>query len=300
MSLLSSRTPENQIGQLIALPLPLPRGARSGTIGVLSLDPSPYDKAAVMSGIQHATRMSDYCVSLMSLRLPSRGSLRSAVRRLRDLAVDGILVLAPQAASIETLARVSAELPVVALGAREQDVLSAVSSDDYAGAATATRYLLGLGHRTVFHIAAPSDGSEPGSRLAGWQDALLGAGADVPAALIGDGSPQSGYVLGGRLARRDDVSAIFVGGDQMALGVLRAMSEAGRRVPDEVSVVGFGGIPEGEFFRPPLTTVGQNFTEIGRRGAELLQAEIEAGGVAPVHETIPAELIVRASTGAPA
>jgi len=296
MSLLSSRTTEDQLKPLIA-----PRcDARSGTIGVLSLDPSPYDKAAVMSGIQHATRMSDYYVSLISLRVPSRGSLRGAVRRLRDLAVDGILVLAPQPTSIETLARASAELPVVALGAREQDVLSAVSSDDYAGAVSATRYLLGLGHRTVFHIAGPSDGLELGSRLAGWQDALLAAGADVPAALIGDGSPQSGYVLGCCLARRDDVTAIFVAGDQMALGVLRAMSEAGRRVPDQVSVVGFGGIPEGEFFSPPLTTVGQNLTEMGRRGAELLQAEIEAGAVAPVHETIPAELIVRASTAAPA
>jgi DNA-binding LacI/PurR family transcriptional regulator len=294
MSLLSSRTLDDQIGPLIRLP----RCAQSRTIGLLSLDPSPYGKAAVLSGIQHAARESDYCVSIVSPLVTSQGSLRSAVRRLRHLAVDGILVLAPQPAAIETLARVSAPLPVVALGAPQQDVLSAVSSDHYAGAAAATRHLLGLGHRTVFHIAGALDGSEPGSRLAGWRDALLAAGTNVPAALVGDGSPQRGYALGCCLARRDDVTAIFVAGDQMALGVLRAMSEAGRRVPDDISVVGFGGIPEGEFFNPPLTTVRQDFTEMGRRGAELLQAEIEAGGLATVHETIPAELILRASTAA--
>ena len=84
----------------------------------------------------------------------------------------------------------------------------------------------------------------------------------------------------------------------MALGVLRALFEAGRRVPEEVSVIGFGGTPEGEFFSPPLTTIRQNFTDIGRRGAELLRTEIEVGRFARVHETIPADLILRASTAA--
>lgn len=292
MSLLSSPALDDQVGKLITLP----RGARSRTIGVLSLDPSPYGKAAVLSGVQHATRESDYCVSMVSLPVPSHGSLRDALKRLRWLAVDGILVLAPQRAAIELLARVSAQLPMVALGAPQQNVLPAVSSDHYAGAAAATRHLLELGHRTVFHIAGGLEGPEPGSRLAGWRDALLATGAEVPAVLTGDGTPQRGYKLGRRLARRGDVTAILVAGDQMALGVLRAMSEAGRRVPDEVSVVGFGGIPEGEFFNPPLTTVRENFTEMGRRGTELLQAEIEAGGRATVHETIPADLVVRAST----
>jgi DNA-binding LacI/PurR family transcriptional regulator len=108
--------------------------------------------------------------------------------------------------------------------------------------------------------------------LAGWRDTLLAAGAEVPAAMIGDGSPADGYELGRRLGSRRDVTAVFVGSDQMALGVLHALSEARRRVPEEVSVVGFGDMPEAEFFHPPLTTVRQDLAELGRRGSNCCAA----------------------------
>ncbi|HTU86993.1 MAG TPA: substrate-binding domain-containing protein [Solirubrobacteraceae bacterium] len=296
MSLLSYRALEDQ-DEPLKRPLSAP--ARSRTIGVLSFDPSPYGKATVLSGIHDATRENDYCVIIADMRVPGRRSWRDGVRWLRRLAVDGILVLAPPRDVIELLAETSLNVPVVVVGALPQDVLSAVTSDHYAGAAAATRHLLQLGHDSVFHIAGHFDTTERGSRLAGWRDTLLAAGAEVPAAIPGDGSSERGYELGRRLAARPDVTAIFAASDQMALGVLRALSEARRRVPEEVSVIGFGGIPEGEFFKPPLTTVRQNFAEMGRRGAELLRAEIEVSRVAGVHETIPADLILRSSTAAP-
>jgi DNA-binding LacI/PurR family transcriptional regulator len=271
---------------------------RSGTIGVLSLDPFAHGKAPVLSGIQDVARHSDYCVSMISVRSPGRESLMDALQRFRGLGVDGILVLAPQHDAVEMLAEISVGVPLVVLDAPQQDVLSVVTTDHYAGAEAATRHLLELGHRSVFHIAGPLDGPEPGSRMAGWRDTLVGAGASVPSAMIGDGSPEAGYELGRSLASRSDVTAIFAASDQMALGVLRSLSEARRRVPEEVSVVGFGGTPEGEFFNPPLTTIRQNFSEVGRRGAELLRAEIEAGRLARAHETIPADLVLRASTAA--
>jgi DNA-binding LacI/PurR family transcriptional regulator len=295
MSLLSSRTLEDQIGPVMRAPL---RVARTRTIGVLSLDPSPYRNAALLSGIQCATRQSDYCVTVLSVRMPSHRSVLDAVERLRRLGVAGLLVLARRSDAIEMLAETSVEVPVVVLGAPPQEVLSAVTSDHYAGAVAATLHLLELGHRSVFHIAGLLDAPDPRSCLAGWRDTLHASGADVPTAMIGDGGPEGGYELGGRLAPRRDVTAIFAASDQMALGILRALFEGRRRVPEEVSVVGFGGMPEGEFFSPPLTTIRQNFTEMGRRGAELLRAEIEAGRPARVHETIPTELILRASTAA--
>jgi DNA-binding LacI/PurR family transcriptional regulator len=225
-------------------------------------------------------------------------SLLAGLERLRRLSVDGILVLGPQRAATGLLAKASIDVPLVVLGGPPQEALAAVTSDCYAGASAATHHLLELGHGTVFHLAAPAEGPEPGSRLAGWRDTLRAARAEVPPAMTGDGSAERGYELGRELAARDDVTAIFVASDQMALGVLRALFEARRRVPEEVSVVGFGGIPEGEFFNPPLTTVRQNLAEMGRRGTELLHAEIEAVGMARVRETIPAELILRASTAA--
>jgi DNA-binding LacI/PurR family transcriptional regulator len=288
MSLLTSRTLEEVI--------PLPADPRSRTIGILSLGSSPYDEAAVLLGVQGATRKSGYCLSILSVQVPNRAALSAAVERLRRLAVDGVLVIAPSHSAVELLAGIAGELPVVTVGAAEQDLLPSVTSDHYAGAVAATSHLLRLGHRSVFHIAGPGDWSEPSSRLAGWRDTLLAAGAEVPDAMIGDGTPEGGYEIGCRLARRAEVTAIFVAGDQMALGVLRALAEARRCVPEEVSVVGFGGMPEAEFFNPPLTTIRQSFAEMGRRGAKLLQAEIELGCVGAFRETIPADLILRAST----
>ena len=280
-------------------PRSAPRAVRSGcahTIGVLSLDPTPYGKASALLAIHCATRDSDHFVSTVSVPAPERGSLRMAAARLRRLGVDGILVVAPQPAAIDMLAQVSGGIPLVAVASGRQEVVSAVAIDHYGGAAAATRHLLELGHRTVFHIAGPADGQDPGQRLAGWRDTLVAAGAEIPLPMVGDWSPDVGYELGRRLGARTDVTAVFVANDQMALGVLRALHEAGRRVPQDVSVVGFDGSPEGEFFNPPLTTVRQDYAELGRRSLELLISEIEVGRHAKVHETIPAELIVRAST----
>lgn len=269
-------------------------GAR--TIGVLSLDPTPYGKASALVAIHCATRDSGHFVSTVSVPVPDRGSLRTAVARLRRMDVDGILVVAPRRGAIDMLAKLSGEIPLVAVASGAQELVSAVAIDHYAGAAAATRHLLELGHRTVFHIAGPADGQDPGQRLAGWRDTLVAAGAEIPLPMVGDWSPEIGYEFGRRLATRTDVTAVFVANDQMALGALRALHETGRRVPCDVSVVGFDGSTQGEFFNPPLTTVRQNYAELGRRSLELLLTEIEVGRHATVHETIPAELIVRAST----
>jgi DNA-binding LacI/PurR family transcriptional regulator len=86
----------------------------------------------------------------------------------------------------------------------------------------------------------------------------------------------------------------------MALGLLRVLHEAGRRVPGDVSIVGFDDIPEAAFFTPPLTTVRQDFMEMGRRSLHLLLREMSSGTRSTTRETVPSELIVRASTAAPA
>ena len=176
--------------------------AWSKTIGVLSLDPTSYDKAWTLLGIERATRDSDYLVSIVSVPGPTRRTLTTAVGRLRSLAVDGILVVAPQQDTIDTLADLSGDIPLVAVASGPQQILSAVAIDHYAGAAAATGHLLELGHHTVFHIAGPADRTSPGPRFAGWRDTLVAAGADVSLPMIGDWSADVGYELGCRLATR--------------------------------------------------------------------------------------------------
>jgi DNA-binding LacI/PurR family transcriptional regulator len=115
----------------------------------------------------------------------------------------------------------------------------------------------------------------------------------VPEPLVGDWSPRRGYELGAQLPR--DASAVFVGNDQMALGVLRALNESGRSVPGDVSVVGFDDIPEAAYFLPPLTTIRQDFDEMGGRAVRLL---LELVGDGPGDPVLPVEptLVEREST----
>jgi DNA-binding LacI/PurR family transcriptional regulator len=152
----------------------------------------------------------------------------------------------------------------------------------------------------VHHLAGPADWIESEDRIAGWRDTLAAAGADVPSPVRGDWSPRAGYELGRQLVERPGVTAIFVANDQMALGLLRALHEHGREAPRDISVVGFDDIPEAAYFTPPLTTVRQDFMEMGRRSLHLLLGEMAAGaGAGGRGETVAPELVVRASTAPP-
>ncbi|HYY11663.1 MAG TPA: substrate-binding domain-containing protein, partial [Kineosporiaceae bacterium] len=174
----------------------------------------------------------------------------------------------------------------------------AVVTDQQAGARAATEHLLALGHATVHHIAGPTVWHSARSRQEAWRSALEQAGAPVPDPVEGDWSARSGYDAAQRLLSRHDggdVTALFVANDSMAIGALRALAEAGRRVPDDVCLVGFDDVPEAEFLPVPLTTLRQDFTGMSTRAVAELSRAI-AG--APVPARIPnrPELIVRASS----
>jgi DNA-binding LacI/PurR family transcriptional regulator len=269
---------------------------RSRTIGVVSFDTTLYGPATTLYAIEHEAHEQGYFVSVASLQSLDLSSTRSAVDRLRQQGVDGVVVIAPQTAAAAAVSELPAGVPVVAVEAGPEDSIPVVTVDQVAGGALATEHLLELGHRTVWHIAGPTDWVEAQQRLDGWRQTLEAARAHVPEPLYGDWSPGSGYELARSLVAGDDISAVFVGNDQMALGVLRRLHEAGRRVPSDISVVGFDDIPEAEYFTPPLTTVRQNFNEMGRRSLLLLLEQIETGIRAPRREIVPPELIVRAST----
>ena len=272
---------------------------KSKTLGVVSFDTTLYGPASTLFGIERAAHRAGYFVSIVSLLALDRVSVLDAVGRLRTQGVDGILVITPQTDAARTVADLPADLAVVAVEAGPEAGMPVVAGDSFAGAALATRHLLDLGHRTVWHIAGPSDWLEAQQRVAGWRATLEEAGAPVPPVLPGDWSARSGYELGRRLAVDPDVTAVFVGNDLIALGLLRVLHEEGRELPAALSVVGFDDMPEAEYFTPPLTTIRQDFTEIGSRGFDLLLDEIESGHRSSARVTVPPELIVRESTAPP-
>ncbi|HKE78249.1 MAG TPA: LacI family DNA-binding transcriptional regulator [Solirubrobacteraceae bacterium] len=273
---------------------------RSGTLGVVGFDTTLYGPASALFAIEQAAHAAGYFITVVSMAVLDRESLLAAVERLRLQGVDGILVITPHEGAAEAVVNLPTSIPVVAVEAARPNSVPLVAVDQFAGAVSATQLLLDLGHDTAWHVAGPREFLEAQQRVDGWRTTLERAGADVPEALVGDWSPGSGYRLGQQLAEDPDVTAIFAANDQMALGVLRALHEHGRRIPGDVSVVGFDDIPEAQYFTPPLTTVRQNFAEVGRSSLRLLLELMKGGDHPPQRLIIAPELVVRRSTAPPA
>ncbi len=272
----------------------------SRTLGVVSFDTTLYGPASTVYGIEQAARDAGYFVSIVSLRTIDRAGVNDAIGYLAEQGVDGIVVVAPQRSAARALDDLPAGMPAVAVEGWHQGDVSVVSVDQVEGARLATSHLLELGHETVWHVSGPADWLEAEGRIEGWRAVLTAAGRPVPATLTGDWSPRSGYQAGKRLAAMaGDVTAVFVANDQMALGLLRAFTEEGVKVPEQISIVGFDDIPESEFFSPPLTTIRQDFGAVGRRSIDVLLRQIESGEPLP-HErlVVPPQFVLRGSTAA--
>ncbi|WP_378784674.1 LacI family DNA-binding transcriptional regulator [Nonomuraea fastidiosa] len=269
---------------------------RSRTLGVVSFDTTLYGPASTIYGIEQAARTAGYFVSIVSLKSIDTASVGDAIDYLAEQGVDGVVVVAPQRSAGRALENLPAGMPAVAVEGTHSTDVSVVCIDQAEGARLATRHLLELGHETVWHVAGPQDWLETEGRIEGWRSALEEAGRPVPEPLAGDWSPRAGDEAGKSLAGMDGVTAVFAANDQMALGVLRALSEKGVRVPEQMSVVGFDDIPESEFFSPPLTTVRQDFDVVGRHCIEVLLRQIEAGPAAFERLVVRPSFVVRAST----
>ncbi|WP_198676353.1 LacI family DNA-binding transcriptional regulator [Kribbella monticola] len=271
----------------------------SRVLGVVSFDTTLFGPASTVHGIEQAARDAGYFISIVSLKAITRDSVEDAIHHLAGQGIDGIVVVAPQRQAARALSSIPDDIPAVAVEGGRARRVPVVSVDQVGGARLAVQHLLELGHQTVWHIAGPEEWLEAEGRLKGWQETLEAAGRPVPTAMTGDWSPRSGYEAGLRLP--SSATAVFVANDQMALGLLRSLSERGVRVPDDVSVVGFDDVPEAEFFSPPLTTVRQDFTLVGRYSIELLLEQLAEDPPARRRRVVvPATLVRRRSTAAPA
>lgn len=271
---------------------------RSATIGVIGSKSGFWGPSTVHRTIQAAGRESGYFVSSVNLQSLTREELSDALSHLRDQSVEGIVLIAAHDDAVEVArAQEASGVPVVVVEGDPSRARWTVGVDQVAGAAMGTRHLVERGHTDIVHVAGPQSWTEGRARLQGWQSAMYAAGLRPSEHVVGDWSARSGYEAGREISRRRDVTAVFCANDQMALGLLRALSEAGRSVPDDVSVVGFDDIPEAAYLIPPLTTVRQDFTAVGRRAIEILRYAIATDPSSPEpHRLISPELVVRAST----
>jgi len=269
------------------------------TIGVILFSLSSTGNSRTLEAIANHAATEGYAITLIPVAVPTQDSVLGAFTRLGELAVDGILVIM----EVHLLDAATVTLPpnvqVVVVDSDAGDRYSVVDTDQADGARQAVSHLLELGHHTVWHVTGPEESFASNRRALAWRQTLAAAGRTAPPVLSGDWSAESGYQAGLRLAAEPDCTAVFVANDQMALGVLRALHERGKAVPGDVSVVGFDDIPDANSFLPPLTTVHQDFAEVGRRCVQGVLRQIDRG----LHERgttlVPTRLVVRESTAPP-
>ncbi len=286
---------------------------RSETIAVVASGLEYFGPAQAVTGIEREADGSGYSVILELVPWLDSIQAKRALSTLVGRQVDGIIWAVPEIGNNRdwiTSHDLERLPPIVFLSMGERPGLPIVTAENRAGARMATQHLVRQGRRRIGRVSGPNDWWEVRERGIGWAEALDEAGLWCDDSLIvaGDWYASSGEGgLGTLLERHPDLDAVVAGNDQMALGVLRAARLAGRRVPDDLAVVGFDNIPEAAYFWPPLTTVDQHLRDVGSEAVRLLNQLIDARLAghpgpdvvwAPGSVTVQPELIVRESSGA--
>ena len=269
------------------------------TIGVILFTLSTVGNSRTLEAIVDHAAHEGYAITLIPVAVPTQDGVLGAFTRLGELAVDAVIVIMEVHLLDAATVSLPIGVPVVVVDSNGGDRYTVVDTDQADGARRAVGHLLDLGHRTVWHVAGPEDSYAAEGRASAWRAVLEGAGVPVPPMARGDWSADSGYRAGLELAGEPGCTAVFAANDQMALGLLRAFHEKGRVVPRDVSVVGFDDIPDATSFIPPLTTVHQDFTEVGRRCVESVLHQVQHKRTEPGTTLVPTRLVVRGSTAPP-
>jgi LacI family transcriptional regulator len=199
--------------------------------------------------------------------------------------------------SDDLLSAKAAGVPIVSVASAELPGLSLVDVDNVQGGYDATRHLVNAGHRKIATVIGPGEFPSTAARFDGYRRALREAGVKEYAALVEQASDwglESGRAAAARLIEGGgDFTALFAHSDLIALGAIRQLRESGRRVPEDVSVVGYDDLPIAAYVEPPLTTIHQPMDEVGALAAALVLDQLAGVDGASGRHLLPAELVVR-------
>ncbi|MFE5837385.1 LacI family DNA-binding transcriptional regulator [Arthrobacter sp. NPDC056493] len=269
------------------------------TIGVITFSLSSLGNMRTLEAIAFHAARQDFAITLLPVTAPTQAGIQGAFSRMGELAVDAVIAIM----EVHLLDAATVTLPpgvkVVVVDSDAGEQYSVVDTDQADGAHKAVQHLLDLGHEAVWHVAGPEESFASERRAAAWRATLTAAGKPVPPVIRGDWSADSGYDAGLRLADEPGCTAVFAANDHMALGLLRAFREKGKSVPEDISLVGFDDVPEASSYTPPLTTVHQNFADIGERCVDNILQELRTHTTGPGITLVPAQLVVRQSTAHP-
>lgn len=276
------------------------KSGRTKALGVIIAGSSLHALPSVLLGIERGAQATGHSVALASWHTDSSFSLVDTVGRLLGQGIEGLVIIADRPGVIDALESLVPHVPtcVVMSGGVENAAIASVEFDQVHGARTATEYLLSLGHEAVGHLSGRRGTFDAAARIRGWRDLMAEAGVDEPLLFEGDFTARAGHDLGVRLlAALPRPTALFVGNDLMAMGLLAAFADRGVSVPEDVSVVGFDDMAGAEYIGPGLTTIRQDFEALGKRSIEIVAGILD--GESPRHHLLPTELVVRRSAGPP-
>ncbi|MCJ1688158.1 LacI family DNA-binding transcriptional regulator [Rathayibacter sp. VKM Ac-2927] len=268
---------------------------RTHRLGALVHELSGTGPGKTMQGASDAARRAGYSLDIISLDTSDDVELADALDALGSRDLEGILATAPTDEVDAALRTLDLPIPIhIDRGGERTDGSSVV------GTRLAVSHLLELGHQCIAHLAGPERWISAQDRARTYQQCMAEAALPTRPLVHGDWSSRSGYAAAPQLFAEAGVTAVVAANDRMALGLLLWLHDNGRRIPEDVSVVGFDDIAEAEFFHPPLTTVRQDFTAMGRASALALIALVEESDRAGAVDYPAPELVVRASTAPPA
>lgn len=262
------------------------------TLGIIASDATLYGPSAGIGALEAAARQVGRWVATAYADAADAASVEGAARHLLGQGVDGIIVVAPHARTLPTLAELTPGVPLATLHGGDGAPLQADA------AALAVEHLIALGHRRIARLAGPEDWLEALARDAGATRTLAEHGLGTSGRWVGDWSAEAGSGVAPTVAAAirdpEGPTAVAVANDQMALGLIAGLRAAGVSVPRDVSVTGFDDNPDAAYYSPPLTTVRLDLAGEARRCvAEVLGHPASA-------LPAPPELVVRQSTAAPA
>lgn len=269
------------------------RTGRTGIIGAVVSTLATVGNSLMLQSVVDEASARGYAVVIARIGSDGPGEV---FERLQEQGVDGAIVVNEASALLRGVA-LPEELRLVVVDSPPDPRYAGIETAHAAGSAAATTHLLELGHDRIAHIAGPASSYAAAERERGWRATLDAAGVEPGPLLRGEWTSASGFATGGMLLDASaeghlSASAVVVANDQMALGVLRAATERGIRVPDRLSVVGFDDVDDAQNYSPALTTVRQPFDELGRGAVAAVLDDAEAGS----RVVVPAPLVVRAST----
>jgi DNA-binding LacI/PurR family transcriptional regulator len=261
-----------------------------------------YGPARIMVSVEMTAKKHGYNVMFSELPEVNLEEVRRAIDELCDRQVDGIVFLIPLQLEMDFIRSICQEVPFIAIDVDLGSQLPIVMVDQNRGSRLAIQHVTSLGHRKIVFICGPSQWRAAKLRTQGWMKALKQANLAPGPMLEGDWSAKSGYLAALELIRwhRGDFTALVTANDHMALGALSAFHESGIKVPDEISVIGYDGMPESEFYQPALSTIYQDFAALGKMSVEFLLRMINRPGAPPQRFILRPVLIARRSTAQPA